>query len=83
MHCYDPTPNPKSVVIVGKARFTILTSRLVRMEYGAAVDSPTITFIHRNLPAPTYKTSKNGDWHVIQTSDITVSLVRIHVHLDT
>ena len=73
VHSYDPTPNPKSVVVVGEARFTVLTSRLIRMEYGAAVDSPTITFINRNLPAPTYKRSKNGDWYTIQTSDLTVS----------
>ena len=71
---FDPSPNPKSVVTVGHARFTVLTSHLIRMEWGSTVDAATFTFIHRNLPSPDYKVSKNNDgWSVIDTTDIQVS----------
>ena len=71
---FDPSPNPKSIVTVGHARFTVLTSRLIRMEWGSTVNAATFTFIHRNLPTPNYKVTKNNDgWTVIDTTDIQVS----------
>ena len=71
---FDPSPNPKSIVTVGHARFTVLTSRLIRMEWGSTVNAATFTFIHRNLPTPNYKVTKNNDgWSVIDTNDIQVS----------
>ena len=73
---YDPSPNPKSVVRVGKARFTILTEHLIRMEWdaeGAVNDAPTFTFVHRNLPTPSYNvTVENTNWTVIQTPALKV-----------
>jgi hypothetical protein len=30
---YNPVANPKAIVVSGNARFTVLTSRLIRMEY--------------------------------------------------
>ena len=73
-YCYDPKPNPKSVVTVGNARFTILTSRLIRMEWGQKVDAPTFTFLNRNLPNPVYEVTKDGDWTIIKTNDLKVSV---------
>ncbi len=32
---YNPVANPKAVVILGHVRFTVLTSKLVRMEWAA------------------------------------------------
>ena len=69
---YDPKPNPDSVVKVGQARFTVLTSHLIRMEWGETNDAATFAFINRNLPAPHFSTSKDGDWTVIQTTAVTV-----------
>ena len=69
---YDPEPNPSSVVEVGQARFTVLTSHLIRMEWGATIDAATFTFINRNLPTPEFNTSKDGDWTVIQTAAVKV-----------
>ena len=70
---YDPTPNPKSVVEVAmQARFTLLTPRLVRMEWGGNRDVATLAFVHRNLPAPDYNVSTEGQWTVIRTSALTV-----------
>ena len=57
----DPRPNPSAVVKVGKARFTVLTDRLVRMEWGQTVDAATFTFINRNLPAPKYQHTTETD----------------------
>ena len=71
---YDPEPNPSSVVEVGQARFTVLTSHLIRMEWGATIDAATFTFINRNLPTPVFSTSKDGDWTVIQTAAVKVNL---------
>jgi len=69
---YDPEPNPSSVVEVGQARFTVLTSHLIRMEWGSTIDAATFTFINRNLPTPEFNTSKDGDWTVIQTAAVKV-----------
>ena len=67
-----PSPNPEAVVQVGKARFTVLTDHLVRMEWGGANDAATLAFINRNLPAPKFTTSKDGNWTIIQTSAVEV-----------
>ena len=70
---YDPVPNPDSVVIVGKARFTILTSHIIRMEWGGIIDNATFSFINRNLPTPAYNVSTDGGWTTIKTSAIQAS----------
>ena len=57
----DPRPNPSAVVTAGKARLTVLTDRLVRMEWGQTVDAATFTFINRNLPAPKYQHTTETD----------------------
>jgi hypothetical protein len=69
---YDPSPNPEAVVQVGKARFTVLTDHLVRMEWGGANDAATLAFVNRNLPTPKFTTSKDGNWTIIKTSAVEV-----------
>jgi hypothetical protein len=66
-HGYNPKPNVKSVVEVGGARFTVLTERLVRMEWGGANDAATFAFVNRDLPTPTYNVSSDGAATLIQT----------------
>ena len=49
--------DPAAVVIVGQARFTVLTPQLVRMEWaadGRFEDRPSLVFINRRLPVPTF-----------------------------
>lgn len=70
----DPSPNPKSVVQVGKARFTVLTNHLIRMEWGGSIDAATFAFINRNLPTPVFNVSKDGNWTIIQTPAVKVTL---------
>ena len=60
----DPVASSAAVVRSGNARFTVLTSRLVRMEYssdGTFEDRATQVFWRRHLPAPDYTvTEKEG-----------------------
>ncbi len=53
----SPAPNPDNVVICGNARFTILASRLIRLEWsssGAFEDRATYAFPTRWAPAVTF-----------------------------
>ena len=71
----DATPNPASVVISDKARFTILTDRVIRMEYAANskfTDEASLTFVNRHLPAPTYQVSDNKGWLTIKAKYLTL-----------
>ena len=70
----NPSPNPDSVVTAGQARFTVLTSRLIRMEWGQTVDTATLTFLNRYLPAPYFQQYDDGQWKNIETDYLTVRL---------
>lgn len=81
----DPAPqgaaDPGAINIVGQVRFTVLTSRLIRMEWSADAqfeDHPTLVFINRRLPVPKYKQSTRGGWLTIQTDDL-----KLHYKLDS
>ena len=54
---HNPRADDKAIVTVGNARFTILTSRLIRLEWSSAgnfEDHASLVFINRNLPVPKY-----------------------------
>ncbi len=72
----DPKADPSAVVIAGNARFTVLTSRLVRMEWsenGVFEDNATLTFVNRRLQVPDFKVTKSKSKVVIKTSDLTLT----------
>src|SRR5580698_9886981 len=53
----DPVADPKAVVTVGHARFTVLTPQLIRMEWSAGgkfEDHASLVFINRRLPVPKF-----------------------------
>jgi alpha-glucosidase len=53
----NPVADPKAVVTVGHARFTILTPQLIRMEWSADgnfEDHASMVFINRRMPVPKY-----------------------------
>ena len=59
-----------STEIVGKARFTLLTDRMVRCEWsedGSFEDRPSLTFINRAMPPVKYTLTRRGDGAVIET----------------
>ncbi len=56
----NPLADPKAVVTLGNARFTVLTPQLIRMEWsadGKFEDHASFVFINRKLPVPKFKTS--------------------------
>ncbi|MCP4764143.1 MAG: DUF5110 domain-containing protein [archaeon] len=69
----DPV-SPKEAVVKGdKYRFTVLTSRLIRMEYeknGKFEDRPTQTIWFRNLPVPSFSTDIVNNILKIETDDL-------------
>src|SRR5882724_565094 len=73
----DPTANPvadpRAVVISDQARFTVLTPRLIRMEWAADSkfeDCASLVFINRLMPVPPFKKSVQKGWLVIDTGKL-------------
>ncbi|MDB5284039.1 MAG: hypothetical protein JWO06_3114 [Bacteroidota bacterium] len=67
---YDPVANPHSIVQSGKARFTILTDHVIRMEYSndsIFTDQASLTFVNRNLITPAFESSEKDGWLIIKT----------------
>ena len=74
-----PKANEKAVVVAGNARFTVLTSQLIRMEWaedGKFEDNATLTFVNRKLPVPEFTVEKNDAELVIKTADVTLTYVK-------
>eukprot|EP01116_Phalansterium_solitarium_P007898 TRINITY_DN2091_c0_g1_i4.p1 TRINITY_DN2091_c0_g1~~TRINITY_DN2091_c0_g1_i4.p1 ORF type:complete len:820 (+),score=372.39 TRINITY_DN2091_c0_g1_i4:134-2593(+) len=72
---YNPLPNPEAVVMPSTktARFTVLTDRLIRMEYsnvGSFEDRATLAVMQRNLPAPAFTQSESGGVLTITTDAV-------------
>jgi alpha-glucosidase (family GH31 glycosyl hydrolase) len=70
---YDPVADPRAVVTTGRARFTILTPQLIRMEWaadGKFEDHASLVFLNRRLPVPEFTnvSAPDGGPTVIQTS---------------
>lgn len=65
---FDPIASAQAVATAGNARFTVLTPRLLRLEYspnGRFEDRPSQTFWYRRQPVPEYETwQENGRFHL-------------------
>ncbi len=72
--CADnPVANTDSVVQFGNARFTVLTSQLIRMEYSTDQqfeDRASLAFVNRNLPTPRFTQKIVGKSVVLVTEHI-------------
>lgn len=70
-----PIPNPAAVVTFGNARFTILTDRLVRLEYalGGFDDLPSLVVVNRALAVPTFTVSNSSTTVRISTSLLNIT----------
>ena len=65
-----------SIIKSGKARFTFLTSQLIRMEWdslGHFEDRASLVFINRNLPVPKINSKISDDWLIVTTEDLQIS----------
>jgi alpha-glucosidase len=72
---YDPVADPKAVVTVGHARFTVLTSQLIRMEWAADSnfeDHASLVFLNRKLTVPQFTTSQADGKTTIKTDALTL-----------
>ncbi|MBP5567410.1 MAG: DUF5110 domain-containing protein [Bacteroidales bacterium] len=72
----DPVADKAAQVIAGKARFTVLTPRLIRMEWsedGVFEDRASFGVVNRNLPVPSFKVKKSAKQTVITTSALTLT----------
>lgn len=68
---YDPKAADEAMVVCGNARFTVLTPKLIRMEWsedGKFEDNATLAIVNRKLEVPAFKTTKKGKGVVITTS---------------
>jgi alpha-glucosidase (family GH31 glycosyl hydrolase) len=76
----DSTVNPAAVVKTGHARFSILTPRLIRMEWspmGVFEDRASQAFWFRAQPAPAFEVKQDGKEWMIETEAL-----RIHYMAD-
>ena len=72
---YDPKAAAEAGVIEGNARFTVLTDRLIRMEWcedGFFEDRASLAIVNRNLPVPSFRVLRNGEHLTIKTSSVTL-----------
>ena len=71
--------NPKCIIKGDKYRFTVLTERLIRLEYndkGEFIDEPTQLVIRRNLPIPKFEVIDNSNFISITTSYFKLTYIK-------
>lgn len=70
---YDPLAKPEAMIQGEKYRFTVLTSRLIRIEYseeGAFLDDATFAVQNRNFDVPDFSVTRRENWLRIETGHI-------------
>ncbi len=75
----NPVANRGAVVEAGNARFTMLTPRMVRIEYsdkGVFEDQATFTVINRELPVPTFSVADKDGAITISGDSLTLRYVK-------
>ena len=65
---FDPVADDQALVRIGNARFTVITSRLIRLEYndnGCFTDLASQVFWYRHQPVPAFETRQmSGELHI-------------------
>jgi alpha-glucosidase (family GH31 glycosyl hydrolase) len=74
----NPVADPKAVVTIGQARFTVLTPQMIRMEWsadGKFEDHASFVFINRRLPVPrfSHEVTKDGATLTLRTEELTLT----------
>ena len=72
----NPKADEKAQVVVGNARFTVLTPQMIRMEWsedGKFEDRATLTFVNRKLEVPEFKVKQSKSKLTITTSNVTLT----------
>lgn len=68
---YNAVADPAAVVVVGHARFTVLTPQLIRMEWaadGRFEDHASFVFLNRRLPVPRFTHRREGQQLTLETA---------------
>lgn len=72
----QPKADAPAMVTIGKARFTILTDRLIRMEWNENAtfeDRASFVVVNRKLPMVSFTKKEDTDWLTIQTKELTMT----------
>jgi alpha-glucosidase (family GH31 glycosyl hydrolase) len=72
----NPVAAPGAMVVVGKARFTVLTPEMIRMEWaadGKFEDHASFVFINRRLPVPKFSKEESDHKLTLKTSALTLT----------
>ena len=74
----NPVADPKAVITMGHARFTVLTPQMIRMEWSAGdkfEDHASFVFLNRRLPVPDFSHRLGDDSKTltIKTSALTLT----------
>jgi hypothetical protein len=72
---FDSTADVAAIITSGDVRFTVLTPRVVRMEWsqdGQFEDLASLVFVNRALPVPEFRKSEKGGWLEIRTTALTL-----------
>src|SRR5512147_556012 len=70
---WNPVADPRAIVVEGTARFTVLTPRLVRMEWtadGTFEDHASLVFVNRRVPVPDFKATHEDGWLILRTAQL-------------
>ncbi|MFH1197727.1 MAG: TIM-barrel domain-containing protein [bacterium] len=70
---YDPVANENAIVKIDKARFTVLTPRVIRMEWSEDKifeDHASLVFVNRNLPVPNFSKEIKDNLLTIKTDEL-------------
>lgn len=71
----NPVADPAAVVTSGNARFTVLTSQMIRIQYSQTAqfeDRATFAIVNRHLPVPEFTTETSDGYLYIRTEDLTL-----------
>ena len=71
----NPVADPAAVVTSGRARFTVLTPEMIRIQYSSTAkfeDRATFAVINRHLPVPVYTTREENGYLYIETEALTL-----------
>ncbi|MGB0063906.1 MAG: TIM-barrel domain-containing protein [Terracidiphilus sp.] len=77
----NPVADPKAVVTLGNARFTVLTPQLIRMEWsadGKFEDHASMVFINRRLPVPKFGVNEVSTDPLHPTFSISTNALTLH-----
>ena len=72
----NPLADERAVVTCGNARFTVLTSRMIRMEWaedGVFEDRASFGVVNRNLPVPEFTVKRRNGTLTLKTADVVLT----------